>query len=183
MNQADAIDPGCDGIRLLNETRKPIGSMPLGEGGRTQKKYESKYWHCTWLVGWMPLIHLPSINYGTSKNSSSQTCQRWIHLYQSEGRVLPKRDTGNHQFERKINGIDLVNIALFRLVHPKAYIDEVRAYVHNPNPVNRPFSRSQICRAEDRLGLWTKVASTTLGEAYRPVNLYKRALELNQHNT
>ena len=46
--------------------------------------------------------------------------------------------------------------------------------MHNRNPVNRPYSCSQICRAEDRLGISTKVASTISGEAYRPLNLYKR---------
>jgi hypothetical protein len=65
-------------------------------------------------------------------------------------------------------------LALFRLVLPKAYIDEVQAYVHNHNPVNPPYSRSQIHRAEARLGLWQKVASSTSSEAYRPENIYKR---------
>jgi hypothetical protein len=76
--------------------------------------------------------------------------------------------------EREVNGIDLINLALFRLVLPKAYIDEVQAYVHNCNPVNPPYSRSQIHRAEACLGLWQKVASSTSSEAYRPENIYKR---------
>jgi hypothetical protein len=64
-----------------------------------------------------------------------------------------KRATGNRHSTREVNGVDLVNLALFRLVRPKAYIDEVRAYVHNRNPVNLPYSQSQIVRAEHRLGL------------------------------
>ena len=102
------------------------------------------------------------------------TCKRWIHLFLTEGHVLPKRHTGNAHSEREINGIDLVNLALFRLVYPKAYIDECRAYVHNRNPVNPPYSHSQIHRAEARLGLWQKVASSTSSEAYRPENVFKR---------
>ena len=38
----------------------------------------------------------------------------------------------------------------------------------------RPYSRSQIVHAEQRLGLWLKVASSTSNEAYRPVNLARR---------
>jgi hypothetical protein len=95
-------------------------------------------------------------------------------LFQEEGHVLPMRKTGNSHSEREVNGIDLVNLALFRLVLPKAYIDEVRAYVHNRNPINPPYSRSQIHRAEARLGLWQKVASSTSSEAYRPENILRR---------
>ena len=45
--------------------------------------------------------------------------------------VLPMRATGNSHSSREMNGIDLVNLALFRLVRPKSYINEVRAYVQN----------------------------------------------------
>ena len=103
------------------------------------------------------------------------TCKRWIVIFKQEGHVLPKRHTGNNHSEREVQGIDLVNLALFRLICPKAYIDEVRAYVHNRNPANRPYSPSQIHRAEERIGIWTKVASSTSNEAYRPVNLNKRS--------
>ena len=96
------------------------------------------------------------------------------HLYHTEGHVLSKRHTGNAQSEREVNGIDLVNLALFWLVLPKAYIDEVQAYVHNRNPVNPPYSTSQIHCAEACLGLWQKVASSTSSEAYHPENIYKR---------
>ena len=103
------------------------------------------------------------------------TCDRWIRLYQETGNVLPKRHTGNKHSEREIFGQDLVNLALFRLVRPKAYIQEVAAYVHRRNPANRPYSLAQIHRAERRLGLWKKVASSTSNEAYRPLNLSRRA--------
>jgi hypothetical protein len=57
---------------------------------------------------------------------------------------------------------------------PKAYIDEVRAYVHNMNPDSLPYSRSHIVRAAQRLGLSTKVGSSTSNEAYLPINMLKR---------
>ena len=55
------------------------------------------------------------------------TCKRWIRLFQDAGHVLPKRASGNRFSEREVHGIDLVNLAIFRLVRPKAYINEVRA--------------------------------------------------------
>ena len=51
-----------------------------------------------------------------------------------------KLATGNRHSTREVNGVDLVNLALFWLVRPKAYIDEVCAYVHNQNPMNLPYS-------------------------------------------
>ena len=44
-----------------------------------------------------------------------------------------------------IHGQDLVNLALFRVMRPKAYLYEVAAYdIHNRNPANPPYSNSQI---------------------------------------
>ena len=54
------------------------------------------------------------------------------------------------------SGQDLVNLAIYRMLRPKAYIDEARAYVHNQNPANAPYSQSQIIRVELRLGLIRK---------------------------
>ena len=90
-----------------------------------------------------------------------------------------KRATGNRHSTREVNGVDLVNLALFRLVRPKAYIDEVRAYVHNRNPVNLPYSQSQIVRAEHRLGLTRKVASSTSDRAHLPLNMHIHYLYRN----
>jgi hypothetical protein len=83
------------------------------------------------------------------------------------------RPTGNHISQREINGQDLVNLALYRMVCPKAYIDEVRACVHNQNPANPPYSQSQVIRAEQRLGLIRKAVSTTLDCAYFQLNLFR----------
>ena len=82
--------------------------------------------------------------------------------------------TGYHISQQEIHGQDLVNLAIYRMVRPKAYIDEVRAYVHNQNPANPPYSQSQVVRAEQRLGLIRKAASTTSDCAYFQLNLFKR---------
>jgi hypothetical protein len=62
---------------------------------------------------------------------------------------------------------------------PKAYLDEVRAYVHNRNPATPPYSRSQIVRAEHRLGLTRKAASSTSDRAHLPLNMHIRYLYQN----
>ena len=73
-----------------------------------------------------------------------------------------------------MRGVDLFNLSLFRAGKPKAYIDEARAFVNSRNPSNTPYSRSQIYRAEERLGLTRKVGSTTSELAFTPINLQKR---------
>jgi hypothetical protein len=105
---------------------------------------------------------------------SLTTCRRIWDRYLNNGHVLPRRATGNNFSTREVHGQDLINLALFRKVRPKAYIDEVRAYVHNRNPANVPYSHSQIVRAECRLGLFSKKASSTSDCAYTPLNLHKR---------
>jgi hypothetical protein len=82
------------------------------------------------------------------KFPSLTTCKRWIHQYQAGGNVFPMLAMGNSFSTREVHGQDLVNLAVYRMVQPKAYIDEVRAYVHNRNPANPPFSQSQIYCAE-----------------------------------
>jgi hypothetical protein len=95
------------------------------------------------------------------KFPSMRTNRRWICHYNFEGTALPKCATRNWHSTWEVNGLDLVNLALFRLVRPKAYLDEVHAYVHNRNPATPPYSQLQIVRAEHRLGLTRKAASST----------------------
>ena len=102
------------------------------------------------------------------------TIERWVDTFKNEGHVLPKRATGNAFATREIQGEDLVQLAIYRLVRPKAYLDEVIAYLHNRDTTKDPYSQSQVNRAEKRLGLWLKVGSTTSDLAYKPANLEKR---------
>ena len=115
------------------------------------------------------------------KFSCWRTCQRWIELFNSEGHTLRKRATGNRISEREVNGQDIVNLAIYRMVCPKAYIKEVRAYVHNMNPDNPPYSHSQIGRVENRLRLHQKVGSMTSDCAYFEINLFKRERYWHNH--
>ena len=114
------------------------------------------------------------VSLGHHKNFPSLwTCNRWISQYQTKGNVRSKRATGNRCAEHEVHSIDLVNPAIHRIVHPEAYIYEVIAYLNNMNLNSRPYSKSQIFRAEQRLGLGRKKASTTSDYAYLPVNLRK----------
>ena len=85
------------------------------------------------------------------KFPSMRTVFRWLHRFNEEGTAFSKHATGNRHSTQEVNGEDLVNLALFRLVRPKAYIDEVRAYVHNRNIMNPPYLQSQIVGEEQGL--------------------------------
>ena len=108
-----------------------------------------------------------------------RTCRWWIRQYQGEGHSRCRRPTGNHFSKREVHSQDLINLAVYRTVRPKAYINKVRAYVHNHNPANLPYSRLQIGRAELRLGLHRKAASTTSDCTYLQVNLQKQFMYWN----
>ena len=173
---AGPIVPGPDGVRLPYGVRR-ADTPHACRGGRPYPKEMREMVIEEWRNGGIEALETPRYNALRDRHKFPHmlTCRRWIQLYQDSGNVLPKRHTGNRHSEREVQGVDLVNLAIFRLVRPKAYIDEVRAYLNNRNPNVRPYSRSQIVRAEQRLGLWMKVASSTSNEAYRPVNLARRA--------
>ena len=101
------------------ERGKPIGSMPQGERAHPKEIREQVL--ALYLTGGMDALDTPTLNQlrHVTTFPHLKTCQRWIHLYHSEGHVLPKRDTGNHHSEREINGIDLVNLAIFPFSPPK----------------------------------------------------------------
>ena len=171
---AGALVQQNDGVRLPNGTRQ-LDRPHASRGGRPYPKEIQEMVLAIWQQGGYDALDTPHYNAlrEDHKFPHMDTCRRWIRLYQDAGHVLPKRDTGNHHAQREIGGVHLVNLALFRMVRPKAYIDEVRAYINNRNPAQRPYSPSQVVRAEQRLGLWLKVGSTTSNEAYRPANLQK----------
>ncbi len=75
--------------------------------------------------------------------------------------------------------MDLVNLTLFWLVRPNAYLDEVWAYVHNRNPATLLFSQSQIVRMEHGLGLTRKTVSSTSDRAHLPLNMHIHYLNQN----
>lgn len=73
----------------------------------------------------MPLDS-PELNFLRNQNPpaypSLRTCEHWINRYHRHGHFRPMRATDNHEAFRDIGGQSLVNLALFRLVHPEATI-------------------------------------------------------------
>ncbi len=104
------------------------------------------------------------------------TCMRYIRRFHECGHFRPKIATGNHTAEHEIRGQSLINLALFRCVHPEATIDHTRAFLFNMDPMVTPFTPIAVVRAEKLLDLRKKAASTTCERAYLPVNKQKRQL-------
>lgn len=167
------MSSGRNNVRAPPGTR--VASKPhASRGGNPYPQEMRDQVIAMWLNGEdLKAPHLAPLRH-QRKFPSWVTCKRWIKQYQAEGHARPKQATGNKFAAREVHGVDLVNLAIYRLVRPKAYLYEVIAYINNRNPTNRPYSKSQIIRAEKRLGLTRKAASTTSDSAYLPINLHKR---------
>ena len=112
---------------------------------------------------------------------SVSTLRRWEDLEHSHGHILPCRRSGN-KFSQRLDGQDLILLALYRCIYPKATIAEVNAFLYRANfgnPMFSFYSHSQICRAETMIGLSRKRGSTTAYQAMYPVNLRKRWMYWN----
>ena len=108
------------------------------------------------------------------KYPSNRSINRWRQRSINLGHLRPYRRTGNKRATRELRTNDLFNLALYRSVKPKATLYEVKAFIYSANPNNLPYSNSQLYRAETRISLTRKAASTTAYQAYAPVNLAKR---------
>jgi hypothetical protein len=102
---------------------------------------------------------------------SQQTSDRHAARQVQEGHRRPYRRTGNN-FAEVLRGRSLYYVALFRLLYPKINQNEMNVFLYYCT--GRFYESSQISRAEDRLGLTRKVASTTAYQAYFPRNLQLR---------
>ena len=101
---------------------------------------------------------------------------RWANLVRTIGHYRPCRRTGNAR-AKILRDHDLVFLALYRLVFPKASIPQCNAFLYRSNYGNlnfRFYSASQISEAESRLGLTRKRGSTTAYQALLPINVLKR---------
>ena len=77
----------------------------------------------------------------------------------------------------RLKGHDLVLLAMYRIVYPKAISAEVNAFlycVNFGNPFFSFYSPSQISRTEESIGILRKRGSTTSNQAYYPINLRKQ---------
>jgi hypothetical protein len=77
-----------------------------------------------------------------------------------------------------INGVNMYHLCVYRLVYPKANLDEVRRFIFENAPPSsvKVFTRSEVSEAETRLSLTHKRGSTTAHQALDPVVLHRRSL-------
>jgi hypothetical protein len=168
---------GTGGLRLPLGTRVTETKHAM-RGGNPYPPEMREMARALWLDGGNAALRTPTLDQLWMQNPPQfphfPTSMSWIQIHLAAGMVRPKRHTGNIFSQREINGVDLFNLTLFHLIRPKVCICKVKAYVNNMNPDNQPYSDSQTSRAEQRLGLWLKVCSTTFDQAYCPINLLKR---------
>ena len=101
---------------------------------------------------------------------------RWEQLDAQLGHHRPCRRTGN-KFATRLTCQDLILLALYRSVYPKAIAAEVNAFLYKANIGNPSFYfylPIQITKAGESIGISRKKGSTTAYKAYYPVNLRKR---------
>ena len=140
MFVANNILTHCPPVRPTNGTRLASAPHPSEGGSRGYVQEMRDQVISLWMNGedlnamWIELLQ------HQKKFPCVRTCRRWIRLHQGEGHSRRRRPTGNHFSDREVHGQDLINLAVYRTVRPKAYINEVRAYVHNCNPANMPYS-------------------------------------------
>ena len=168
--------PPTHKVRLPLGTREEATKHPSRGGNPYSQEYRLLVISIYQEGGWQALC-TPEYDAlrALKKFPCRSTCKSWIRLQEHYGHIFPKRKSGNKFSTREITGVDLFNLTIcYRMMRPKAYINEVRAYVNNMNPANPPYLHSQIHRAEQKLGLSRKVGSSTSVEAYRPINMLKR---------
>ena len=70
-----------------------------------------------------------------------------------------------------LRGFQTLNLDLFRALWPHGHHTEANVWLFHAGGMQRFYDPSQISRAEDRLGLLIKRASTTARQAMLPINL------------
>jgi transposase len=148
------------GLPRLREQSQEVLGHP-GEGGSRGYPVAQR----------IELIHAKAMRRVTtgSFGASDRSIRRWAN------RVVPFKSTGNKAMS-KINGIHQRELILYRIAYPKATADEVRRYLYEDVPGLKLFSRSDISKAETRVGLTRKCGSTTAWQAYEPRNILRRDL-------
>ena len=105
---------------------------------------------------------------------SIRSVQRYKRRLVWEGNVAPYHHTGNRR-ATVLRGVNLILLAYFRVVFPKALLAEVAAFLWNAwgRFQNPPilYTLPDISKAETRLGLTRKKGSTTAYQAFLPRNL------------
>jgi len=101
--------------------------------------------------------------------ASERSTRRYRRRFLTLGHVRPFRRNGGQQ-RQVLNGIDLLQMTLYRVTFPTATAAEIIAYMWNVHSrfCNPPrfYHNSQITRAEQRIGFTRKRNSTTARQAF-----------------
>jgi hypothetical protein len=90
MNPPTAVVPGNDGVRLVNGTRIQKG-IHASRGRKVYPMEMREQVIEVWQIGGLAALDTPHYNELRSRHKFPHldTCKRWIHLFQTEGHVLP----------------------------------------------------------------------------------------------
>jgi hypothetical protein len=110
--------------------------------------------------------------------SSTRSHRRWSQQLIRTGTLRSKKRTGNNH-ATVLREQDLLYLAMYRAVYPKATGAEVIAFLHNT--CGRFYHPSQISKAEDRLNLSRKKGSTTARQGLLPLNILRRSIFWNMN--
>lgn len=88
-------------------------------------------------------------------------------------RIRPFAPTGNKNC-KKLHGVYLYLLVVYRKRHPKCNADEMRAFLYRSVIPRVLFSRSEIYLAEKNLNIVRKRGSTTAFQAMLPGNIQRR---------
>ena len=162
-------------MRAPNQTATERRSLP-SKGGRAYPQFTRRQYLEEFVSG----VAQSEAWVGNQRNGgtcpSARTLRRWRQQWTQRGHIRRFRRTGNNRAV-VLRGNDLVYLAIYRTIFPKAKTPEINAFIGRMNfgnPAQRFYTIDQIKRAEDRLGLSMKVGSTTAYQAFKPINVAKR---------
>jgi hypothetical protein len=109
---------------------------------------------------------------------SMQTIRRYVALENRLGHFRPCRQTGNKRVTVPRDH-NIVFLILYGIAYPKCSAAQINAYLYRVNygdVLFRFYTKSQISKAERRIGLTRKHGSTTTYQAFLPIDLLEYAI-------
>ena len=102
-----------------------------------------------------------------------KTLYNWRKRRQNRGHYNPYRRPGNCR-ATVLRGLEAFQMAWLLSIFPRINAAEISVFFYNANGQVRFYDPSQICRAQQRIGLSKKRSSTTAMQASYPINIQRR---------
>jgi hypothetical protein len=125
------------GLSRLRRQVVPSTPHPSRGGSKGYSQSERRA-----ILGNAEAMHLPT--------STSRSIRRW-----KQNGIYAFKSTGN-KASSKICGVHQRELILYRIAYPKATADEVRRFLFEDVPGFKLFTRSDVSKAETRLGMTRK---------------------------